>query len=513
MRGAKRFRHVAVCVSIALGTSFVTIANPASAAASCAPSHAGGEWASYGQDLTNGRNQLAETSIGPGNVAALMPAWSLSARGAGGAGAFQSTPVVADGCLFAGTQLGSLFAVNADTGETVWTVLLPAWGGIQGIFAPVVSGGVVYAAVANPLVPYVTALDEATGATLWTTFLYQGLLFDGDISLFGVNASMVLFDGMLFVPVTGSETSNLSHPSYYLIDARDGKIVKKTTVIPRDDQLLGYAGGSIWTTAAVDARTKYLYVGTANPQNHRMEHDYSNSLLKIDVDRTRRATFGQIVGNYKGDFDYTEEAYDTTECRLVGDYVFGLCGQRDIDFGASPSVFTTSDGRTIVANLQKSCTYHAVDASTMQGVWKHHELAEGGASGCASTSAYDDTSVYVNVNGSTMFAFDKDSGAIRWQSAYGDLGTHYQPVTVANGVVYTLGNNGHLYAFGAEDGAILVDRQLAGPGGDACGGTAGAGLSIARNMVYAACDALADTSGAPAIPFVSANGGVFAYKL
>jgi outer membrane protein assembly factor BamB len=120
--------------------------------------------------------------------------------------------------------------------------------------------------------------------------------------------------------------------------------------------------------------------------------------------------------------------------------------------------------------------------------------------------------VYVNVNASTMFAFDKDSGDIRWQTAYGDEGTHYQPVTVANGVVYTLGNNGHLYAFGAEGGGILVDRQLTGPGGDACGGTAGR-LSVARGMVYAACDALADTSGAPAIPFVSANGGVFAYKL
>jgi outer membrane protein assembly factor BamB len=126
----------------------------------------------------------------------------------------------------------------------------------------------------------------------------------------------------------------------------------------------------------------------------------------------------------------------------------------------------------------------------------------GGASGCASTSAYDDDAVYVTVNGGQMYAFDKDDGTQLWRTEFSDTGTRYQPVSVANGVVYTVGNNGHLYAFDASNGAVLADELMTGPGGETCTLTAGGGVAIARNTVYAACDG---GSASQAL--------VFAYKL
>src|SRR5437764_9531529 len=107
-----------------------------------------------------------------------------------------------------------------------------------------------------------------------------------------------------------------------------------------------------------------------------------------------RTTFGDIVGFYRGDHDYTKKDYNTPQCKYLGDaqliWFSEFCGQKDVDFGASPNLYMDSKGDAIVANLQKSCTMHAVYATSMQGLWRDPKLGKGGASGCAGTTAYDD---------------------------------------------------------------------------------------------------------------------------
>ena len=60
---------------------------------------------------------------------------------------FTGTPTVADGCMFAGSNGGWVFAVNADTGALVWKAQVPAGGGING--SVTVENGLVYAAVSR----------------------------------------------------------------------------------------------------------------------------------------------------------------------------------------------------------------------------------------------------------------------------------------------------------------------------------------------------------------------------
>jgi outer membrane protein assembly factor BamB len=490
----------ALVVSAVVG-SLTVLGGGARAAVSCAGATGGGDWPSYGQTVSNARLQGGEAVTNASNVSDVTPAWGFTSQSAGGLGSFYSTPVIAGGCLYATTNAGYIFAANADTGELVWSKWL---GPSIFNFAPAVVNGVVYVNVSLPLVPYVTALDAVTGAELWTTYLYEQLL-DGETTYLGIEASAVVFDGLVFVPLTGHDLADVSHPSVYILDASDGRRLKKTPVIPKDDWLM-YSGGGSWTTAAVDTVNKYAYIGTANPYNKRYEHDYTDSIVKIDVDRSRVPTFGEVVGFYKGENDYDPELYNSPECKYLSEAILvgysAFCGQKDIDFGASPHLFTASDGRLIVGDLQKNCTYHAVDAATMQRVWAATQLGQGGASGCASTSAVDDSTVYVNVNGGQLYAFDKDTGAQRWRNEYGDPGSHYQPVTVANGVVYTVGNNGHFYAFDASTGATLVNTP-ASAGGATCTATSGGGVSLARNTIYIGCDS---TSAAVV-------GGIFAYKL
>src|SRR5688500_8806507 len=70
--------------------------------ATCAKAnHAGGDWPSYGANLQNTRAQQAEKKIDPSTAGSLTAAWTFTADIEGGeTGAFQSTPVIAEGCVY-----------------------------------------------------------------------------------------------------------------------------------------------------------------------------------------------------------------------------------------------------------------------------------------------------------------------------------------------------------------------------------------------------------------------------
>ena len=46
-----------------------------------------------------------------------------------------------------------------------------------------------------------------------------------------------------------------------------------------------------------------------------------------------------------------------------------VCGQLDLDFGASANLFRASDGTELVGDLQKSGVYHVADAAIMKPAW------------------------------------------------------------------------------------------------------------------------------------------------
>lgn len=466
-----------------------------SAAASCAAPAPGGEWPSYGSDMTNDRNQAAETTISAGNVDQLEGAWAFSVSANAGSGAVQSTSVVADGCLFVTTSLGSVFAANAETGETVWTTTLTRLPGAPAgaaLFSPSIVDGRVHI-LGNMGKPFSAALDQATGELLWQTDFIEK-----DAGLFDA-ASAVVTDGLVFAATTYGDTGSdpTSRPPFWILDAATGEILKKTYVIPAEDGLKGYAGGGIWSTAAVDRQEKYLYVGTANPYSRRMEHERTNSIIKVDMDRTR-ATFGEIVGNYKGTADSDPALVNTPQCQLLGDiplaaYSF-FCGQYDVDIAAAPQLFTDDNGRKLVGVLQKNGIYHVADATTMAPVWRARLAPFYRVGGHSATAAYDENGIYVNTDEGKLDALDKTTGRVLWTASYADPGGKYQPVSVANGVVYVLHHYGSVHAFDAETGELLLEQPLQASG-LSCSGTSGAGITIARSTVYVGCDTGSDGAG------------------
>src|SRR4051794_1814854 len=108
---------VLVCAAVAaLGCG-----TAGAAATPCgATSTPGGEWRSYAHDAANTRTQDQESGITPLTAAALKPAWTFRTGASDAAGGFNSTPIVAAGCVFVTSAGGVVYALDQATGAVRW---------------------------------------------------------------------------------------------------------------------------------------------------------------------------------------------------------------------------------------------------------------------------------------------------------------------------------------------------------------------------------------------------------
>jgi outer membrane protein assembly factor BamB len=240
-------------------------------------------------------------------------------------------------------------------------------------------------------------------------------------------------------------------------------------------------------------------VGTAQPYSKQREHRYDNAIVKIDLRSTPdvNPTFGQVVDAYKGDFDsYVPGLSRQPVCDIAGDTVqyhpsgFSVaCVQFDIDFGASPTMWRNSTGELMVGELQKSGTFHAVYADTMQSAWKTIvSTLPPATGGNVSSAANDGENVYVMANPGVVYSLDADTGATNWVTplAVGTLENH--PVQVANGVVYVMLNSLHVYGLDAKTGQPLWITNAGIDSSTLCSQPSGGGIAIAQHTVVVNCD-------------------------
>ena len=479
--------------------------------------------------------------IGPARARRLRPVWSFSGAEVGATGGMRSTPIVANGCVYLGLgqgylgDRGDVIALNADTGELVWHATIA--GSVLGLAA---ANGLIYATpslgtrgdLALPVVTdtyspagsYAVALDARTGKRVWTSErLDDGNPANGTF----INASPVLYDAggrhLLFVPLAGGSGDGARVPMYFL-DALTGATVRKAYSLSEADYDAGFGGTGIWSTAAYDPTTQHLYAGTADSDGHTRQHPYNDALLKIDAN-PGRATFATVVGSYSGTTEHAnlDEVIGPPNNPLCGSLGDGLgvdlptffdtsasveCLELDFDFGGSPNLYRDAAGRLRVGALQKSGLYHSVDAKRMTAAWTFF-VGPGGAFMDGATAAVGAGEVYVGATPNLVYGLERDTGRVRSLATTGPDLFAYQPLTLANGVLYAVNDAGFLVGIDAASGAPLLHRPIAVDGGFAhCLGV-GAGVAVARNLVYAPCDAggLADLAAVPGPP-----GGLVAYR-
>lgn len=211
-RGQRR-RASRIAAALLVAAVPLLVGGVASAATCADAEHAGGDWPTYGHDLRNTFHQPLEDTIGPLNAALLQPKWRFSVADGGGAGNFQSLPVIEGGCAYVATSQGTVFAINADTGELVWEATLTDDGLTLagGIFAVAVDETQVYANTVSDGLPTSFALDRATGEVNWSTVVVPEA--EGEASAY-TNASAILYEGMLVYGISGPEDvdADTRHP-------------------------------------------------------------------------------------------------------------------------------------------------------------------------------------------------------------------------------------------------------------------------------------------------------------
>ena len=464
---------------------------------------------------SNTRTQPDETGLGPVAATGLKPLWVFSTSSTGDGTGFNTTPVVYDGCVFIGSFGGTAYALDANTGHVVWQRKLdapnPGSGGVVVGAAAVYGREVVYL-VDEFTAPYAIAFNRSTGAVIWKSAPFAPPLSSSAAQAGSyTNSSPIVANGYILAGWSPPEGDPTATGGFSLINAATGRVVKTTYTIPVSAQQQGYAGGGLWSTPAYDPSTKYAYWGAGNPNSKDKQYKTTDAILKIDVDPAR-PTFGQIVATYEGNVDqYTqtlEELSQTPACQVSADPAVPdplddpVCGQLDLDFGAAANLFTTASGTNVVGDLQKSGVYHVANRATMAPVWS--TIVGPSCFACnADSTAFDGRSIYgVATPGGDTFSLDRSSGSTNWVSPVAD-GTHYQSVSTADGVVWTVDGQSNLDGFDAATGRPLVHRPLSVDAGAPVVNLTSAGVAIAEHQLFASAGG---ASYAPSTGYVIAYG-------
>ena len=401
-----------------------------------------GDWRFYGKDLSNSRDG-GKNGPSVEEAPLLGPAWSFYSRD----GDFTGTPVIARGLVIAGSNTGRVYALDGATGELRWQKKL----GDEPINNSVaVAGGRVFVPVAKPHKPQLAALDLDNGKLLWKQTLdrqkdsdtygapvaWQKTVYIGISALFGET-------GDPEVSVRGSVVA---------LDARTGKRRWKTFMVPKK-----HDGGSVWNTPAIDRKTGHMYVGTGNAY-HAPAAKTTDAMVKLD------ARTGKMLKHFQATPD---DVWNGTENIAEGP---------DYDFGASPNLIKGPDGQKLVGEGQKSGTYWALDRKTMEPVWSTLTGPGAQVGGIIGSTAWDGEAVYgPDTPGGEIWALNNE-GSFNWVSSDGGP-ARFNPVSVANGVVYGTDMNGHLTARDAKTSALLARIPLGSP--------TWAGVAIAGGSVFA----------------------------
>ena len=486
-----------VAVSLAVGgcgsTSRPAAAGCLSKGVQSAAPGAAADWTLPGGNLANTRD--VASPITSSNVAQLRVAWCVPVEStgvtktAGLANGYATTPVVVNGVVYIQDQESNVMAIKLATGKVLWTHTYNSLnGGPDGVN---VVNGVVYAATDSAAV----ALSAATGRQLWSRTLIGN-------DLEGIDMAPGYNDGTVYVstvPVNPNKGEYLggAKATLWALNAATGAPDWSWDEV---QDLWGNpglnSGGGLWDPPSFDSQGN-LYIGIANPGpigqggwpkgypwgTSRPGPDlYTDSVVKL-------SPAGKLLWYYQ----------------LTPHDLF------DWDLQNSP-VLTTASGQPVVIDGGKAGILVELNAQTGKLIWKlpvgvhsgpgdaglitenatpaspiplpaKFSLEPGVFGGIESQLASNGTTTFAAVNNlavpmsekgvtessnafdasipkatGEMVAVNQDTGKIEWDDKLPS--SPYGAATITNNVVFTTTYSGHLYAFNATTGAILLNTPL-----------------------------------------------------
>ncbi|MFT4823295.1 MAG: polyvinyl alcohol dehydrogenase (cytochrome) [Halioglobus sp.] len=464
----------------------------------------------WGVDLGNKRNfGSAQTQLTIDDMPELKLKWAFAYPDAVRA---RSQPAIAGGSVFVGSQNGSVYALNAESGCLRWQfstvaevrtgIVVAPWQSDQ---RPMLFFG--------DLVGNVYALDASTGELLWRDRP------DPHPSL-TLTAAPAYYDGRLYVPLSALEVTAAADPLYACCTFRGGVAVYDTLsgeklwigrTIDEPAKVVGQnsagtdriapSGAPIWNTPALDIKRKVMYVGTgtnySSPAN-----DTSDAILALSMED------GHIVWQQQvttGDaWNMGCETKEKVNCPPENG--------PDYDIGAAIIIATNKHGRDILIAGQKSGDVYGIDPDKDGAKLWHQKLGRGGIQGgvhfgmavngdtlYVPMSDFDGGPRWPGIARPGMFALDISTGKQKWYTPAQDVceGREFcQPgLSAASsalpGGVLAGAMDGHIRAYKVGDGKVVWDFDTATlfdtlSGTQANGGSLGGGSGPVFNgdMLY-----------------------------
>jgi polyvinyl alcohol dehydrogenase (cytochrome) len=465
----------------------------------------------WGANPDNWRYQ-PEPGIDAAQVQRLDLKWAF---GIPGVVAMFAQPTVVGGRIFIGGQNGHVYSLDADSGCYFWNYA--AGGGVRSAIT-VAHIGQRDLALFGDRRGHVHALDAATGALVWKVMAADGPAMQ-------VTGAPTLFEGRLYVPISGGDDSAATDPKYeccrgrgaiVALDAATGATVWTTYAIPEakpqgknsvGTQLWGPSGASIWSAPTIDAKGRVLYVGTGD--NHSAPAtDTSDAVLALSLDTGEILWSRQLLaGDMGGPACF---ALDKANCPEPHG--------PDYDLGASANLVTLPDGKRLLTIGQKSGMVWALDPDAGGRIVWQARVGRGGVLGGVQWgTATDGRTVYAAVSDLAVahlvagqpLVFDPDAGgglhalvaatgAPLWDAppVHACAGrTNCSPaqtaaVTATPDFVLSGAVDGHIRAYAAADGRVLWDYDTVMPfptvnSVDARGGSLDAGgPTVAGGMIF-----------------------------
>lgn len=458
------------------------------------------EWPNHGGGIENRREARHEHKLSFHTLAKLKKKWRVNTSGD-----VTATPAIANGVIYFPTWSGDLYAVKQEDGKLVWrknlTDLVGSnFGAIFSRHTPVVEKEYLLVGIYVPSLQL--ALNINTGDVIWSKLLdsnpYACITMSGSV-----------YKGEYYIGLSSASEKVLEGPccsfqgSMIKLDIKTSEIKWKTNMLPNNYGKVGlYSGAAIWgSSPPIDHKRKAVYIATGNlytsPPNvvaceqrennktHRdvpdpcnNPNDLSESIVALDLD-TGKVVWARRLGGY-----------DTwsSACIQSGPLLPNcppIVGP-DYDFGEAPIMLTVKrhtihvgikDGEyiDIVVAGQKSGIVWALARDNGTLVWDAVTGPGSILGGSMWGAATDGQRVFTNVGNYFKKNFtllpsnvvttsggwvsvNASSGQILWSIATPDGSIPLGPVSVANGLVFTvsLGSpNGKVYALDSKSGKVL----------------------------------------------------------
>ncbi|MDJ0786383.1 MAG: PQQ-dependent dehydrogenase, methanol/ethanol family [Myxococcota bacterium] len=281
-----------------------------------------GTWLSYGRTYSEQRYSPL-TRITDANVGQLGLAWSFETGTKRG---LEATPIVVDGVIYTTGTWSVVYAIDARTGKEIWRhdpVVPREMGGK--VCCDVVNRGVaIYKGriYAGTLDGRLQALDAKTGEVVWSKVTVD------QTKPYSITMAPRVVKGKVLIGNGGAEFGVRGYVSAY--DAEDGELVWRFYTVPGDpsqpfehpeleaaaetwtgEWWTAGGGGTAWNAISYDPELDLVYVGTGNgsPWSKHIRSPEGGDNLYVSSILALRPDTGRLVWHYQetpGDtWDYT----------------------------------------------------------------------------------------------------------------------------------------------------------------------------------------------------------------